>query len=124
VIETIALPVADGSATLCAVTLTAPEGTVFGAVYTPDEDTVPLVAFPPGKPLTHQLTAVFLVPDTVAVNCRDCPTCTLLVLGRTETAIGCRCFANVTDALAEIWGDEESSALTTTALDGMVVGAV
>ena len=69
-IETIALPVALAFTTLCAVTVIAPEGTVLGAVYKPDEEIVPLlVAFPPGKPLTDQLTAVFVVPDTVAVNC-------------------------------------------------------
>ncbi|MBV9624971.1 MAG: hypothetical protein JOZ14_13440 [Acidobacteria bacterium] len=69
VIDTIALPVADGLTTVCAVTVTGPEGAVVGAVYIPDVEIVPLVAFPPGEPLTDQVTAVFGVPDTVAVNC-------------------------------------------------------
>jgi hypothetical protein len=32
-------------------------------------DIVPTVAFPPGTPFTLQMTAVFEVPATVAVNC-------------------------------------------------------
>jgi hypothetical protein len=58
------------SAALVAVTVTLPpEGTTDGAEYSPFVDTVPTVELPPAIPLTPQVTAVFVVPLTVAVNC-------------------------------------------------------
>lgn len=36
-------------------------------------------------PLTSQLTAVLLVPETVALNACDCPTFKLVLAGETET---------------------------------------
>ena len=57
------------SATLVAATVTVPEGTFVGAVYSPDVEMVPSVEFPPLMPFTVQVTAVFVVPLTVAVNC-------------------------------------------------------
>jgi hypothetical protein len=57
------------SAAATAVTLTvAGEGTIAGAVYIPEVETVPTVELPPVTPLTCQVTAVFVVPVTVAVN--------------------------------------------------------
>jgi hypothetical protein len=57
------------SAADTAVTVTvAGEGTVIGAVYTPDVEIIPTVALPPAVPLTLQFTAVFEEPVTVAVN--------------------------------------------------------
>ena len=53
-----------------AVTVTvAGFGTLAGAIYRPDVETVPVVAFPPVTPFACQVTAVFDVPVTVAVNC-------------------------------------------------------
>ena len=43
-------------------------GTVAGAVYKPELEIVPKVAFPPATPFTLQLAAVFDEPITVAVN--------------------------------------------------------
>lgn len=101
--KTLALAVAVDWATLCAVTLTDCEGTVLGAVYKPEVETVPSVVFPPRVPLTSQFTAVLLVPETVALNCCEWLTCTLALLGDTESETGFDVDAvNVRDALAEI----------------------
>jgi len=54
------------SAALVAVTLWPPAWA--GAVYKPMEFMVPAVALPPATPSTNQVTAVLLVPVTVAVN--------------------------------------------------------
>ena len=70
---------------LCAVTVTGAAGTLDGALYRPVADIVPTVEFPPTTPPTSQITAVFLVPETVAVNCWDRPTCTLVLLGEIDT---------------------------------------
>ena len=86
--DTLAFALDVGWATLCAVTVTEPEGTFAGAVYIPDEETVPTVAFPPAVPLTIQLTAVLLLPETEAVNCWVWLTRTLEVVGETETVTG------------------------------------
>jgi hypothetical protein len=47
---------------------------------------VPTVLLPPRTPLTSQLTAVFVVPVTLALNCCVAPTCKLDVVGETDTA--------------------------------------
>ena len=58
------------SATLVAVMVTvAGDGTKEGAVYRPVVEIVPTWADPPTMPLTLQVTAVFELFDTVAVNC-------------------------------------------------------
>jgi hypothetical protein len=58
-----------GSAWAKAVTVTvAGVGTAAGAVYTPVVEMAPLIASPPITPLTCQVSAVFAVPVTVAVN--------------------------------------------------------
>jgi hypothetical protein len=49
---------------------------------------VPTVLFPPGIPLTLQVTAIFVVPVTVAVNCWVVPGATVAEVGETETCIG------------------------------------
>ena len=75
-----------------------------GAVYKPDEETIPTVEFPPEKPLTSQLTEVFVVPETEALNCCDCPTCKRSLVGEIETVTGaCVMFVIVTLALAETY---------------------
>jgi hypothetical protein len=57
------------SAADTAVTVTiAGEGTVTGAVYTPDVEIIPTVALPPATPLTLQFTTVFDEPVTDAAN--------------------------------------------------------
>src|SRR5262245_48261912 len=66
---TAAVAVFGGSATDVALTVTtAGFGTEFGALYDPDAEMVPTVEFPPTIPLTFQVTAVFGVFCTVAVN--------------------------------------------------------
>lgn len=55
-----------GSATLFAVTVCGPVWP--GAAYKPMALIVPAVAFPPWTPSTDHVTAVFVVPVTVAVN--------------------------------------------------------
>ncbi len=44
-------------------------GTAAGAVYSPEVEMVPCVESPPVTLLTCQVTAVFVVPVTVAANC-------------------------------------------------------
>ena len=67
---TVAVPVFVASAWEVAVTVTVPPvGTVAGAVYKPDEFMVPILAAVAEVLLTCHVTAVFVVPETVAVNC-------------------------------------------------------
>ncbi len=70
VIVTVAEPDWVESATLVAVMVTVfGDGAVGGAVYKPALVIIPTVLFPPATPLTLQVTWVFDVPVTVAVNC-------------------------------------------------------
>ena len=72
---TVALAVAEVSATLAAVMVCAP---VFdGAVYNPVALIEPLVVFPPATPSTDHVTAVFVLFATVALNCAVPPASTL-----------------------------------------------
>jgi hypothetical protein len=76
------------SAWLVAVICTvAGDGRSTRAVYTPPELIVPSVAFPPGTPLTLQLTAVSVVFVTVAVKVAWPPSTTDPFIGFTVTAI-------------------------------------
>ena len=75
----LAVPNLVGSATDFAVTVNVPA--VAPAVYNPADVIVP--------PLADQVTAVLLLPVTVAVNCLVCPGCSVALGGATVTAIGC-----------------------------------
>jgi len=84
--------------TLVAVAVTVqPAGGTAGAVYFPVASMTPSVAFPPGIPLTVQVTAVLAAPFTKAVNRRSPPTGTLAAVGETVTV-----WANAGAALATI----------------------
>ena len=86
---TIAEPESDAFAEETAVTVTvAGLGIVLGAVYNPVDVIVPAAALPPGAPFTCQITAVFVVPVTVAMNCVLAPGLTVAVAGVTVTVIG------------------------------------
>jgi len=81
---TLADPDFVASACEVAVTVTvAGFGTVAGAVYIPPLEMFPFAV----PPLTLQVTAVFDVPVTVAMNCCVLPVATVAVAGTTETAI-------------------------------------
>jgi hypothetical protein len=85
---TIAEPESDIFAEETAVTVTvAGLGIVLGAVYNPFALIVPVVALPPGVPFTCQVTAVFVVPVTVARNCVVAPGLTVAEAGVTVTVI-------------------------------------
>jgi len=72
------------SACEVAVTITcAGFGTVAGAMYSPALEMVPLAA----PPATLQVTPVFDVPATVALNCCVLPTATLAAVGATEIVV-------------------------------------
>jgi len=60
-------------------------GKVAGAVYFPDESTVPSVEDPPFVPFTDQVTAVLEVPVTLALNVYDSPARIFAVAGETDT---------------------------------------
>ena len=78
VIASDALALTEVSAWLVAWMVTlAGFGKSAGAVYKPALVIVPTVELPPATPLTLQLTAVFDVPVTVAVNCCVLPSNTL-----------------------------------------------
>ena len=61
---------ADLEVSACAValTLTAAVGKAAGAVYSPNESTLPTVELPPGVPFTSHETWVLEAPLTVAAN--------------------------------------------------------
>jgi len=122
-IETVALPDAVISTALCAVTVTRLDRTVAGAVYIPDEVTVPTVEFPPEAPSTSQFTAVLLVPEIAALNCWECPTVTLALAGETETDTAGAAVIE-TAALAEAVDCATLCAVTLTAVEGTDSGAV
>jgi hypothetical protein len=88
VIAKVPMPDLVESAWLVAVTSTvAGEGRSAGAVYTPAEVIVPIVAFPPGTPLTLQVTAVSVVFVTVATNVTWFPRTTDPFVGVTVTTM-------------------------------------
>src|SRR5713101_2864125 len=68
-----------GAATLVAVTVTVVAAFTDGAVNNPDADTVPALA--------DQVTAVWLVPLTLALNCCEAPEITLALVGEIVTVI-------------------------------------
>lgn len=71
---TVAVADLEGSAWAVAATeTTAGVGRLAGAVYNPLTLLVPPLASPPVVPLTAQKTAVFELPVTAALNCRDRP---------------------------------------------------
>ena len=79
-------PDLDVSAALVAVTVTvADEGTAGGAVYSPVPFIVPQADALHPAPCTVQVTAVFEVPRTDAVNCCVAPVATDVVAGVTVT---------------------------------------
>jgi hypothetical protein len=85
---TIAEPESDVFAEETAVTVTvAGFGMEVGAVYNPLALMVPAVVLPPGVPFTCQVTAVFVVPVTVARNCTVAAGLTVVEEGVTVTAI-------------------------------------
>src|SRR5262249_36302711 len=124
VIETLASTVTVDWAALCAVTLTAPEGTAAGAVYRPVEEIVPTVVLPPLLPFTNQLTAVFVVLVIVALNCCVFPTCRLVLVGKTEIDTEGGAGVIETLALAVTVDSTALCAVTVTAQGGTTAGAV
>jgi hypothetical protein len=85
-IPTLAAPLADGAATLVALTVTlAGDGKSPGAVYSPALEIVPTVAFPPSTPFTLHVTRVSVVPVTVAANACVAPKNTIALVGATLT---------------------------------------
>jgi hypothetical protein len=60
-------------------------GTVAGAVYKPLEEIVPAEELPPAVPFTCQVTAVFLLFATVAMNCCSAPAPTAAEVGEMVT---------------------------------------
>jgi hypothetical protein len=62
-------------------------GTFAGAVYSPLEEIVPTVEFPPAWLFTSHMTAVFDVPVTVTVNCCVSLGWRVALVGKIWTAI-------------------------------------
>ena len=80
----------------------------------------------PPPALTVHVTAVLDVPVTVVTKVCVAPSCTVAVLGETETTMGGGGgVVSVIEALAELDGVETDVARTVTAeLDGICAGAV
>ncbi len=119
------------SALLVAVTVTFEvDGTFVGALYSPLVLMVPIVEFPPVTPFTFQVTEVFVVLVTVAVNCFVVFTRTLALVGEMLMATGggggggCG-FVMVTNALPTAVGMALLVACTVTVGgEGSAAGAV
>ena len=82
---TTAEALAVASATLTAVAVTLEFGVVAGALYSPSDEIVPVMVFPPVTPFTSQVTAEFFVPVTIAVNCWVAPAERETLFGYTVT---------------------------------------
>jgi hypothetical protein len=76
---------------------------VAGAVYNPLVEIAPTVAFPPATPFTAHVTAVFVDPVTVAVNCCVFPSDTIADAGDRLTLTG-------TGTVTVAWADFVTSA--------------
>ncbi|MBV9624974.1 MAG: hypothetical protein JOZ14_13455 [Acidobacteria bacterium] len=85
---------------------------------------LPTVEFPPTAPFTSQLTAVLLVPDTVALNCCDWPVGKLELVGEIDTDIEGGSAVTETVALAVAVGCKALCAVTVTVVARAVAGAV
>ena len=111
------------SATLVARTETVlGEGATVGAVYKPVAETVPQAAPAQPVPVTLQVTAVFVVPVTVSVNCCVPPARTVTVVGLTVTETTARM---VTVAEADLVLSATLVAVTVTVFGaGAIAGAV
>jgi hypothetical protein len=123
------------SAAETAVTVTVlGVGNVAGAVYRPAAEIVPVVEFPPVTPFTCQVTAVFVVFVTVAVNCNVAEMKTEGPEGDMDTP-GAGRSVTVAFALSDVFAaaaavmvtvveEEATLALLRIAPDGNVLGAV
>jgi hypothetical protein len=106
---TVALADLVGSATLVAVTVTFCWIEIDeGAVYSPADDKVPKIGF------MDQVTAVFGVPVTVAVNWRLCEADRLTLAGLIETDTAGAGGVNAATALADLVGSATLVAVTVT----------
>lgn len=90
-IVTLALPDLEVSSALVAATVTVAgdggaDGAVYVAVAEPVLAIVPIVELPPAIPFTLQVTLVFVVPETLAVNTCAPPDSTLAFGGETVIA--------------------------------------
>jgi hypothetical protein len=70
------------------VITTEAEGIVIGAAYRPEIEIVPRPALPPALPFTSHVTAVLLVPETLAENCFVPPSCRVALVGVIEMTTG------------------------------------
>ena len=112
----------ESTAETAVIITVAGEGTVIGAVYIPDAEIIPTVAFPPAVPLTLQFTPIFDEPVTAAVNICVIPAWTVAVAGVTDTATT---GAIVTVADADfVVSAAEVALMVTVAGVGTVAGAV
>jgi hypothetical protein len=112
--------VAEEDAVLVAVTVTVfGVGREAGAAKAPVDEIVPREAFPPATPLTDQVTAVFELPDTVAVKDSKPPARMFADAGETvtETDAGATGFDGVATVLPapEVVAEQPASAAATDA---------
>jgi hypothetical protein len=122
---TVTVAEADLVVSACEVAFTVTvggAGTEAGAVYRPALVIAPQAAPAQPAPAILQVTAVFAVPVTVALNCRLAPVSTFAKVGETETAIG---DTTVTTAEADLVTSACEVAVTVTVGGfGTLAGAV
>jgi hypothetical protein len=120
---TVARPDLDASATDVADTVTMGGlGTVAGAVYRPAPVITPQATPLQPDPESFHVTAVFDVPETVAVNCCCVPVTSVTATGDTETLTATM---RVTIADPDLLGSDCSVAVTlTVGEDGRAEGAL
>ena len=83
---------------------------------------MPVVEPPPATPLTAHVTDVSVAPATVAVNCWDCPTRSVELVGDTVTDTGVASLI-VTEALPDLVLSSTLTARTVTVPAGTTEGA-
>lgn len=103
----------DASAWDTAVTVTRVwVGIDAGAVYRPALEMVPLAGLPPCTPSTCQVTAVFELFETVAVNCWVAPAVRAWLVGDIATEIPGGAGLTVTCAEADFEASDWDTAIT------------
>src|SRR5580765_3102566 len=81
---------------------------------------VPMVPLPPAMPFTFQVTDVFVVPWTVAVNCQFWRTRTVALVGDTTIVTG----GAATTFTDTVFDTSPSGAVTLTGTDDFGAGAL
>lgn len=107
------------------ITTAVDAGMTVGPVYTPPDVILPVAAEPPFTPFTDQVTAVFVLPVTVAAKVRLAPRATVADTGATATTTGGGGAETVITAWANtVCRANEVARIVTIPPEGIPAGAV